>query len=139
MPMKPILLAATLLLSASAFAQTQQTPEVHLNRPDRSPKAAPELGAGHKAHLDAMTPEERQAFREKQQARLKAMTPEERKAFREQQKARMAAMTPEERKAFMAERKKMREERMAKMTPEEREKLKHPPRPHKEGRRKKQG
>lgn len=76
--------------------------------------------------LASMTPKEREMAKSRLEMRekFKKMTPQEKEAFRQKMKAQWEAMTPEQREAFKQGRRKEREDKFSAMTPEQREQAK---------------
>jgi Protein of unknown function (DUF3106) len=78
-------------------------------------QAAPGDSVTGRPRWEAMTPEQREAVRQKARERWAAMTPEQRAEIGEKRRARWAAMTPEQQEVRRAEAR----ERFKSLSPEE--------------------
>ena len=86
----------TIALMATATAATYaQTQPIHSGHPRLTPEQKDARKAEHKAKLDAMSPTERQAFKQ---------------AHHDQRQAKLAAMSPEKRQRVLARRQQKHEQ-----------------------------
>ncbi|MBO0930562.1 hypothetical protein [Fibrella aquatilis] len=96
MTLRKLMLTGMVLLATATAATFAQTQPVYSGHPRLTPEQKMARKAEMKAKLDAMSPQERKAFRQ---------------AHREHRQAKLAAMSPEKRQRVLARRQLKREKR----------------------------